>query len=163
MKKARSIVGRSPRAAAALLRLAVQKLIDQILDNQKEKGKGKDLDDNIRILGERGLPKQIQLILNYYRIGGNNAVHPGQIDLKDKRKTAKALFSLLNIIVLIMITNPNKKRLHMMIIHYLMTLGLFDKSRVYIDTQILIGTIIDKTEQKIILFLMRNSYKYVKT
>ena len=29
-------------------------------------------------------------------------------------------------------------------------MGLFDKSRVYIDTQILIGTIIDKTEQKTI-------------
>ena len=42
------------------------------------------------------------------RVIGNNAVHPGEIDLKDDRETATALFELLNMIVEVMITQPKK-------------------------------------------------------
>jgi len=40
------------------------------------------------------------------RVIGNNAVHPGNIDLKDDKETAIALFSLVNMIVDMMITQP---------------------------------------------------------
>jgi hypothetical protein len=37
---------------------------------------------------------------------GNNAVHPGQIDLRDDRATAGALFELVNIVAEKLITEP---------------------------------------------------------
>lgn len=41
------------------------------------------------------------------RVVGNEAVHPGTIDLKDDRDTALRLFSLVNAIADQMITHPN--------------------------------------------------------
>jgi predicted RNA-binding Zn-ribbon protein involved in translation (DUF1610 family) len=103
-EEARSIVARSSRGAAALLRLAIQKLTDILLTDKK----GKDLNDNIRILVEKGLPEKIQKALDYLRVIGNNAVHPGLIDMKDNREVANLLFELLNIIVDVMISQPKK-------------------------------------------------------
>jgi hypothetical protein len=37
---------------------------------------------------------------------GNNAVHPGQIDLRDDKATAIKLFNLVNLIVEAMIATP---------------------------------------------------------
>jgi hypothetical protein len=37
---------------------------------------------------------------------GNNAVHPGQIDLRDDRQAAYSLFSIVNVIVEAMISQP---------------------------------------------------------
>ncbi len=42
------------------------------------------------------------------RVIGNNAVHPGELDLRDDKETALALFELLNMIVEVMITQPKK-------------------------------------------------------
>jgi hypothetical protein len=42
------------------------------------------------------------------RVIGNEAVHPGQIDLKDDKTTALKLFDLVNIIVQALITTPNQ-------------------------------------------------------
>ena len=44
--------------------------------------------------------------LDIVRVIGNNAVHPGQIDLQDNDETAKSLFGLVNIISEKMITEP---------------------------------------------------------
>ncbi len=38
---------------------------------------------------------------------GNNAVHPGELDLKDDRATAVKLFDLINMIADNQITQPN--------------------------------------------------------
>ena len=37
---------------------------------------------------------------------GNNAVHPGQMDLRDDRPTAESLFHFLNLIAAKMISGP---------------------------------------------------------
>jgi hypothetical protein len=102
--EARSIASRSPRSAAALLRLAIEKLTDALLGDDK----GKDLNDNIRILVQRGLPGRVQKALDLLRVIGNNAVHPGKIELTDNRKMANSLFDILNMIVDNMITEPRK-------------------------------------------------------
>ncbi|MBI3658971.1 DUF4145 domain-containing protein [Candidatus Acetothermia bacterium] len=100
--EARSIVNSSPRSAAALLRLALQKLMSHL------KVEGKDLNEQIGYLVEEGLPVKIQQSLDAVRVIGNNAVHPGEIDLRDNREIALALFDLLNIIIETMITQPKK-------------------------------------------------------
>lgn len=104
-EEARSIVSRSPRSAAALLRLAIEKLTNLLLGNEK----GKDLNDNIAILVQKGLPEKIQKALDYLRVIGNNAVHPlGKIDLQDNKQVANSLFDILNMIVDDMISETRR-------------------------------------------------------
>ena len=50
----------------------------------------------------------MQKALDVLRVIGNNAVHPGQIDLKDDKETAISLFQILNAIIARCIT-VNKK------------------------------------------------------
>jgi hypothetical protein len=103
--EARNIVNSSPRAATALLRLALQKLMISLKET------GKNLDADIGNLVKKGLPVRIQEALGWMRVIGSNAVHPGEIDLKDHKETALSLFNLLNIIVNVMITQPKKVNL----------------------------------------------------
>lgn len=100
--EASSILQKSPRGAAALLRLAIQKLCKQLGE------KGQDLNTDIGNLVKKGLPVKVQQSLDSLRVIGNEAVHPGQIDLKDDIKTASALFKLVNFIAEKMITEPKE-------------------------------------------------------
>ena len=100
-EEARSILSKSPRGAAALLRLAIQRLMPH-LDEE-----GKDLNKDIGNLVKKGLAVKIQKALDVVRVTGNGAVHPGQIDLNDTPETANTLFVLVNLIVEAMITHPN--------------------------------------------------------
>jgi len=50
----------------------------------------------------------VQQALDIVRVTGNNAVHPGTIDLKDDRSIAITLFELVNMIVERMIAAPDK-------------------------------------------------------
>jgi Domain of unknown function (DUF4145) len=68
--------------------------------------KGKNLNDDIGALVKRGLDPRIQRALDVVRVIGNNAVHPGQIDLRDDKATAAKLFDLVNLIVEAMIAAP---------------------------------------------------------
>jgi Domain of unknown function (DUF4145) len=85
-----------------LLRLCVQLLRVQVGES------GKDINDHIRSLVKKGLPVEVQQALNVVRVIGNNAVHPGQIDLDDHEDTVEALFSLVNMIADRMITQPKQ-------------------------------------------------------
>jgi hypothetical protein len=100
-EEAAPIAAKSPRAAAGLLRLAVQLLCKQLGEA------GSNINDDIGALVKKGLPATVQQSLDIVRVTGNNAVHPGQIDTDDEQVVA-ALFSLLNVIVEYMISLPNR-------------------------------------------------------
>ena len=97
-QEAASILQKSPRGAAALLRLAIEKLCKDLGENSD------DLNTDIKNLVLRGLPSGVQKSLDVVRVIGNEAVHPGQIDLNDDIEIAKSLFKLINIVAEKMIT-----------------------------------------------------------
>lgn len=92
-EEAANILELSPRGAAALLRLAVEKLC-KILEPT-----GKNLGYKIGNLVQQGLPVEIQQALDVLRVTGNHAVHPGQMDFNDNKDIALSLFHFLNLIV----------------------------------------------------------------
>lgn len=100
--EASTIVVDSPKGATALLRLALQLLLKQL-------GKsGKNINNDIKELVADGLSPKIQKALDLLRVVGNNAVHPGQIDLDDGRDIALKLFHVLNFIADEMISKPKE-------------------------------------------------------
>ncbi len=99
-EEARSIAHLSPRSAAALLRLLVEKLCVRL------GAKGKNINDFIADLVKKGLPKEVQQAFDILRLVGNNAVHPGQINLDDNLEIVNGLFTVINISVEHLITQP---------------------------------------------------------
>ncbi len=100
--EAASIVQKSPRGAAALLRLAIQKLVKQLGEN------GENLNTDIGNLVKKGLPVKVRQSLDALRVIGNESVHPGELDMKDDLGTASTLFKLVNLIAEKMITEPKE-------------------------------------------------------
>ena len=100
--EASSILDLSPRGAAALIRLAIQKLCKH-LDLP-----GKNLNKDIGKLVSEGLDPQVQMSLDAVRVIGNNAVHPSKLDLRDDKATAETLFMLLNLIADKLISQPKR-------------------------------------------------------
>lgn len=101
-REAASILSLSPRGSAAILRLAIQKLCKKLGYS------GKNINDDIAAMVDKGLNKTVQEALDIMRVVGNNAVHPGELDIKDDKDTASHLFKLINFIAESMISNPNK-------------------------------------------------------
>ncbi|MGJ8563849.1 MAG: DUF4145 domain-containing protein [Alphaproteobacteria bacterium] len=100
--EAAGILYLSPRGAAALLRLGIQKLCIEL-------GlPGKNINDDIAALVKRGLPSGVQQALDVLRVIGNEAVHPGTLDLSDDIETVQSLFEIVNFIAEKMISEPNK-------------------------------------------------------
>lgn len=101
--EAASIFSKSHRGGAALLRLALQKLL-------KHLGKeGKNINDDIRALaGDGSLPAKVIQVADTLRITGNNAVHPGTMSDEDFDDVAEKMFDLINFIVRKAITEPKE-------------------------------------------------------
>ncbi len=99
--EAASITAKSPRGAAALLRLGIQILCKELGE------KGENINNDIKELVKKGLPDIVQKSLDIVRVTGNDAVHPGQIDTDDIN-IVNRLFELINVIVEYMIALPKK-------------------------------------------------------
>lgn len=100
-REASAIHTKSPRGAAALLRLSIQVLCKELGEQ------GKNINTDIGNLVKKGLPLIVQQSLDIVRVTGNDAVHPGQIDTDDPN-TVRQLFDLTNVIVEYMIALPKK-------------------------------------------------------
>ena len=101
--EARMILPQSPRGAAALLRLVIQKLLPHLGATKKEINAAiGELVENQKI------NKNLQQALDSVRVIGNEAVHPGSLDLRDDERTAISLFNLVNFIVQKGISEPKE-------------------------------------------------------
>ena len=102
--EALAVFERSPRAAAALLRLALRRLC-------RELGlPGRRIDDDLAALLRAGLPEPVVVSLREARAAGADAVPPGLLDERDGREVALALFTALNRIVDRLIVQPRAWR-----------------------------------------------------
>lgn len=99
--EAASISSKSPKGAAALLRLSIQLLCKELGE------KGENINNDIKELVKKGLPEIVQKSLDIVRVTGNDAVHPGQIDTDDIN-VVNRLFELTNVIVEYMLALPKK-------------------------------------------------------
>jgi hypothetical protein len=102
-EEAARIFTKSPRGAAALLRLALQKLMISLGQP------GRNINDDIAALVAAGLPAQVRQALDVVRVTGNNAVHPGMLDANDVN-VAQQLFPLLNVVVEYQLSLPARVR-----------------------------------------------------
>ncbi|MBI6611605.1 DUF4145 domain-containing protein [Pseudomonas simiae] len=102
--EAREICERSPRGAAALLRLCLQKLLVHL------GGKGEKIDTDIKALVANGLDEHVQQALDVIRVTGNNAVHPLEMNLEDDHESVLVLFEMINFIVEERISRPLKTK-----------------------------------------------------
>jgi hypothetical protein len=100
--EARNLLEASPRSAAALLRLCLQELIISLGVTED------NLNKAVGELVKLGLPTQIQQAMDTVRLIGNEAVHPGTINVNDNPEIAMSLFELVNAVVETMITQPRK-------------------------------------------------------
>src|SRR5262245_46133617 len=90
----------SPRGAAAVLRLTIDKLC-------KELGvSGESVKDDIAFFVREDVDARVQKVLDAARIIESNAVPPGQIGLGDDRASAETLSGLVNLICEKMIMEP---------------------------------------------------------
>lgn len=92
----------SAKGAAAMIRLALHRLILQL------GSKGNDLNDNIAVFLEQGLPAQVMLALRSIRVIGEKAVLPGVIYAEENTNETAALFDVFNLIVEYIITRKKE-------------------------------------------------------
>ena len=95
--EAQAVIGKSPRAACALLRLCLELLVKEL------GGEGKNLYERTESLG---LPPDMHDLFLACRIVGNQASHPGEInfDTPEGKELAFTQSNFINLIVLILIS-----------------------------------------------------------
>lgn len=106
--EARLVFEHSPRAATALLRLAMEKLMPHV--GVEEKTLYKSIE---KLSAEGSISESLKESLNLIREIGNDAVHAGIIDLKQNKEQALHLFVVVNRIIEQIIVQAKKdKALH---------------------------------------------------
>jgi hypothetical protein len=101
--EAAGIFSKSPRGAAALLRLGLQKLCRHLGQA------GNNINEDVRALAAANvLPPLVIKVADTVRIVGNNAVHPGEMSDDDFDMVAQKMFNLLNFIVRKGISEPKE-------------------------------------------------------
>lgn len=106
--EAANIVEISPRGAAALLRLCIQKLCNYLL-NVEDCNINRAIDD----LRVKGLKQHIVNAFDVVRVTGNNAVHPGQMALREDVDTVLGMFKMVNLIANDTITDQKEVQMLM--------------------------------------------------
>jgi hypothetical protein len=103
-QEAQDVATRSPRAAAALLRVAVDVLLREVVPGAGRKS----LNDVIGMAVANGLTPAVQQALDVLRVVGNDAVHPESIVLDEQDPEAKvvSLSKLMNLVVEQLVATP---------------------------------------------------------
>ncbi len=102
-EEARAVAGVSPRAAAALLRVALERLTAHLGYGEKK------LNDAIGALVAEGrLAPDLQQAMDALRITGNDASHPGEVRLDDEAGGLAALFEIVNVLVERLVSIPTR-------------------------------------------------------
>lgn len=102
-EEARAVASASPRAAAALLRVAIEILVNDI-----EPGSGKLFVKIGKLVG-RGLDPQVQRMLDSVRVFGNEGgAHPGEINMQEQSEMLQVLMFCVNTIVERIIAYPKQ-------------------------------------------------------
>lgn len=99
--EAGAVLDASPRSAAALLRLVIEKLLIHL-------GESGTINSMIGSLVAKGVSPKVQKALDVIRVFANESVHPGTLQTSDDRATALSLFSLVNIVCETLITEDRK-------------------------------------------------------
>lgn len=101
--EAAAVANKSARAAAALLRLALQTLCRELGAPKGQLQKEIDF-----LVAERDLPRRIVQAMDIVRLAGNDSVHPDKvaIDIDSDPNIVDALFRFINLIVDHVISRP---------------------------------------------------------
>lgn len=115
-EEASLILGDSPRASCALLRLALQELMKylkeniQIYNGLKNRNISEDIKEIINIGNFYQEQKEmLEEAMNSIRLVGNKASHPSELDINDNSEIANILFEMINFIVGEIITKPKER------------------------------------------------------
>ncbi|EKL3976803.1 DUF4145 domain-containing protein [Morganella morganii] len=112
--EAANICQKSPRGAAALLRLATEKMFTELEKghNAVEDSKKKThLATIIQSFKDKNIINEtLFMVADSLRLAGNGAVHPGKIDSDNISEITTELFEFINLIVDKLITEPKKAK-----------------------------------------------------
>lgn len=115
-EEASLVLGDSPRAACALLRLASQELMKYLKENIQRYSELKlgniknDIEEIINIGNfYQDQKEMLEKAMNSVRLIGNKASHPSELDINDNPEIANTLFAMINFIVGEIITKPKER------------------------------------------------------
>jgi hypothetical protein len=102
-EQARAVLGASPQAAAALLRVATEAIVHHLIERD-DLMLDKGIEELVR---QDRIRTQVKNACDVLRVTGNSMLHPGQISATDANESvALGLFQLVNLIVEQAITQP---------------------------------------------------------
>lgn len=115
-EEASLVLGDSPRASCALLRLALQELMKYLKENiQIYNGlNNRNINEDIKEIINIGnfyqdQKEMLEEAMNSVRLIGNKASHPSELDINDNPEIANTLFEMINFIVGEIITKPKER------------------------------------------------------